>query len=375
MTILFLILPFLISAETIIKVKIGETKTINVYSPAKFIITSGSGKEKILPSGTYKVKPFGQKVRIGKMKFEKNIILQSKRPISINKRKYRAHGKSKVIIINKGEKLLIINELPLEEYLYGVVPGEMPYTWHTEALKAQAVVARTYALRNFNKHRNNGYNLCNSPLCCQVYGGLSSERTKTNEVVDSTRDEVLTYNSYFIVTYYHSCCGGQTESSVDVWGGNILYLRSVVCGYCKDSPRYFWEKIIDESLIIKSLKRMKYNVKKITNIEIYKRANSGRAKNFIINGKIKVNAAALRMAISPFVLFSTKIVDIKKVNDDKYLFTGYGWGHGVGLCQWGSRGMAMEGKSYIEILDHYYPGTSLSKITEHMELNLNKKTE
>lgn len=131
-----------------------------------------------------------------------------------------------IIIYNVGGKLTVVNSLPLEEYLLGVVPSEMPSRWNIEAHKAQAIAARSYALANLNKRRSHGYDLKDTPAD-QAYGGASSETPQTTHAVLSTKGEVLTYDNKIIPAYYHASSGGKTIQAGKVWAHDLPYIQSV----------------------------------------------------------------------------------------------------------------------------------------------------
>lgn len=131
-----------------------------------------------------------------------------------------------LMIQNRGQKLTVINDVPLEDYLKGVVPSEMPSSWEIEALKAQAVAARSYALANLGKRASLGFDLKDTPED-QAYGGASAETAKTNSAVNDTAGLVLTYNYKVIPAYYSASAGGQTINSKQLWGKDLPYIRSV----------------------------------------------------------------------------------------------------------------------------------------------------
>lgn len=131
-----------------------------------------------------------------------------------------------IIVQNKNKKLTVINDVELEDYLKGVVPSEMPSGWELEALKAQAIAARSYALANLGKRASSGYDLKDTPED-QAYGGASAETVKTNEAVDSTTGLVLTYNTKVVSAYYSASAGGKTINASAVWGNDLPFIRSV----------------------------------------------------------------------------------------------------------------------------------------------------
>ncbi len=147
---------------------------------------------------------------------------QSKGFLATKKRWYRGD----IVVYNINGALTIVNSLPLEEYLLGVVPSEMPSKWNPEAHKAQAIAARSYALANLNKRNSKGYDLKDTPQD-QAYGGASSETPQTTRAVLSTRGEVLTYDNKIIPAYYHAASGGRTIAAGEVWNHDLPYIRSV----------------------------------------------------------------------------------------------------------------------------------------------------
>lgn len=244
-------------------------------------------------------------------------------------------------IVNRNNNILIINILPLEEYLYGVVPAEVPYYWPMEALKAQAVLARTYALKCIINSAGKDYDLENTQNS-QVYKGKSGEYSTTTEAVNSTKGEIIFYGNSIANVYFHSTCGGHTESAKNVWNiPNSPYLMGVECQYCNDSPWSEWER---------SIKREEWDkVIKGNEIEI-EYDSSGRILR--LNG---VDGTRLR---SIFNLPSTLVMGIE-VRDKEVIIKGKGYGHGVGVCQWGTKKMAELGFSYKDIISYYLPGVTI----------------
>ncbi len=154
--------------------------------------------------------------------------------------------------------LTIVNLLPTEKYLYGVVPREMPHSWPEEALKAQAVAARGFAVASINKYIDHGFNLCNT-VNSQVYGGYEAEQSRTNRAVDLTRGQVITYNGHLAIPYYHSSSGGHTEDSENIWTNAVPYIRGVQDEYSLNSPHKEWEKALKKSEIESILRKKQFN--------------------------------------------------------------------------------------------------------------------
>lgn len=263
------------------------------------------------------------------------------------------------IDIWKGDRgLYIINELPLEDYIKDVVAVEVGQEWEMEALKAQAVISRTYAIY---QKRTNGdliYHIASSVIH-QVYKG-NKPNVRIAYAVNETRDEVLTFNGRLIEAFYHSTCGGKTEFSEEVFGKSYPYLKSQE-STCEISPYSTWERRFRFAEIEKAL-----NISGITGISIKSYTSSKRIKQLNIataSGTTLINATDLRKALGWSALPSTNFRI--SANGDSVLFEGKGYGHGVGLCQWCALNMAREGKNYKEILSFFYPGTIIELYENH----------
>ncbi len=263
--------------------------------------------------------------------------------IKIGNRRYRGAFE----IRRQGGGLLVINIVDLEEYLYGIIRREISTDWPIEAIKAQAVLARTFALVN-KKHKNEGFDLC-SDVHCQVYGGLEAEDRTAILACSATSGEVLYYNDTLAPVYYHACCGGLISDIRDVWGPSLPYLKSMVCPYCQASPHYNWQCNLSFAHIAERLR-----IGKVSSVE---RQGQGRPKGIIVNhqgGREIVSANKFRNIFGSNLVKSTYFEIEETWNGIKLI--GKGWGHGVGLCQWGAKGMASRGADYTEILSFYFPG-------------------
>ncbi|MBI4823259.1 MAG: SpoIID/LytB domain-containing protein [Nitrospirae bacterium] len=247
--------------------------------------------------------------------------------------------------------IYLISELPLEEYVEGVVISELSEDWETEAIKAQAVIARTYALYQKSINQNKKFHLTSS-VQHQLFSGNNSD-TRVSFIVKGTEGEVLTFNGKLIEAFYHSTCGGKTENSEEVFNKERPYLKSVK-SECKLSPYQIWNRKIPFSEIEDAL-----GIKGISDIQIRSFTSSGRVKELAIitNSNSVVPATEFRKKLGWKKIPSTDFT--LKVDGDLLILDGRGYGHGVGLCQWGAREMARKGKTYKEILSFYYPGTTI----------------
>jgi stage II sporulation protein D len=259
----------------------------------------------------------------------------------------------------KGENgLYIINELPLEEYVKGVVAEEMKADWDMEALKAQAVISRTYAIYQKSLNCNSLYHVVSSVLD-QAYKGQNSD-VRVSYAVSETRGEILTYNGKPIEAFYHSTSCGTTESAEDVFGKSYPYLKPVKSN-CGMSPYSSWTRIIKFEEIEEAL-----NLRRVSGVSIKSFTSTKRVRQLNIktaSGTIAIGATYLRKALGWKRLPSTNFTLYS--GRDSVQFEGSDYGHGVGLCQWGALEMALEGKDYREILSYFYPGTSIELYESH----------
>ncbi|AIQ97924.1 SpoIID/LytB domain-containing protein [Prochlorococcus sp. MIT 0801] len=306
-----------------------------------------------------------------------NLIIRNsdKRGIWLNNRRYA--GELRVSLNDK--KLNIINYLKLEKYLKSVVGSEMPKDFPLAALQAQAIAARTYALKLLDK--NKLFDL-HSTQASQVYLGLESETVKINRAVRSTDSLVLFYKDQLIDAVFHSSSGGRTESSGQVWKYQFPYLKSVI-DYDHNSSKYRWSNKFTSA----ELEKIFPNLGGINSIHIIDRSNTGRVlkirlygtnRNQIISGKdLRKKLQLLSTKFEFDLIFDPSNLDNKLnyenklVNDsalqplppipEEYflLVRGFGAGHGVGMSQWGAKAMAERGSSFRKILKHYYTGVQI----------------
>jgi len=326
---------------------------------------------------------------------------------SINGKKYRGFLEVRRYDLSD---MTVINILPMEEYLYGVVPCEMPWTFPGEALKAQAVTARTYAYNNLGKYSRLGFDVC-ATVYSQMYGGYSVEREVTNKAVDETRDEKLYYNGEIAQVYFFSTSGGRTESAGNVWQNDLPYLQSVEDKYEDPEAKYYtWEVVMTADEIRSIMKEKGFDLGDITGIRIVSTSEAGRVIELVVSGtvedKVFLKARCREIFNLPsqwykiltdadFMVYSTQDETVKNINlgsnmvvtrngleklksskeivvlgnnnklrkitssPTTYTFIGRGYGHGVGMSQQGAKGMAIAGFTYDEILKHYFTGITL----------------
>jgi stage II sporulation protein D len=262
--------------------------------------------------------------------------------------------RGRVLVIPGGNGLTAINYVDLEHYLYSVVGSEMPTSWPIEALKAQSVAARSYVLYHRQRSRNPNFDV-GSTTAWQVYGGLEQEAASTQTAVEGTRGQVLTYNGQVIEAVFHSASGGHTENVEDIWSQPIPYLRAVQ-DFDAGSPVYQWD-------VNFSLREFGQRIPGIGNLvaavpvrttprgRIVEMRLEGDAGSRVVSGNDLRRALNLRSTLFSVAIAGTQVQ-----------ISGRGFGHGVGLSQWGAHNLAQQGYTYQQILGHYYQGVQLSQI-------------
>jgi stage II sporulation protein D len=280
--------------------------------------------------------------------------------ISINGKAFRGS----VDIARKDDsKLMAINNVPLEEYLRGVLYNEISHRWPTESIKAQAVAARTFALYQARQNKLQDYDLTND-IYSQVYSGAASERWSTTRAVQLTAGKVLAFNGDIFPAYYHATCAGHTEDASNLWNADLACLKGVECNFCKDSPHYKWTKQMPLKELEKKMADAGYKTGGIKGVTVMSRNSSGRIDKIEVKDDAGVScvmtAKDFRQMLGPNELRSTNFEP--SINGDKLVFKGIGWGHGVGMCQWGAKAQAEKKKKYDEILQYYYPGSEIVTI-------------
>lgn len=336
--------------------------------------------------------------------------------VSLGERKYR--GRIEIGRYNS-TTLTAVNIVPLEEYLYGVVPAEMTSSWHEEALKAQAVCARSFALVKAGyggaSNAKKGYKIVDT-VSSQVYKGYLAETVKTNRAVDATRGEMICYNNKVVPSYFFSSSGGRTEASKDVWAVDLPYLKSVTDFYEQNASRAVWQELLTFEKIEKLLEQQGLSVGTIKNLFVSKYSETNRVVALnVVSGKqsLTLQGTTIRTVLN---LNSTKFKIVRKGDipdqaavksaqgsttgriskmyvasadgvtraseklaqyivkgadnlsnyprtapekSNEVLFAGMGYGHGVGMSQYGAKGMAEAGYTYKEIIEYYFTGAGV----------------
>lgn len=262
--------------------------------------------------------------------------------------------RGRVMVTQENGKLIAINYVDLEKYLYSVVGSEMPTSWPQAALQSQAVAARSYALYKRSRNRNPLFDL-DSTTASQVYKGIAQEAPSTISAVDSTANQVVTYNGQVIEAIFHSSSGGHTENAGEVWSNDVPYLRGVE-DYDQNAPVYSWSK----TFTLSEFSNKVGNVGTVRSIGTPTVTTRGRVSSISLTGdrgSHTFKGSDLRSALD---LRSTRFTIA--LTGNQVTVTGFGFGHGVGMSQWGARSLAEQGWNFEQILEHYYQSTAIAQL-------------
>jgi len=258
-------------------------------------------------------------------------------------------------------KFSVIEEVDIESFVAGVLSSEMPQTWDEDALRAQAVTARTYVMYKKKLNKNAVYHLDMMDL---AYRGMSGENTKCNRITQETAGIVMVYNWNLFPAYFHSTCGGHTEDARRVFGKDAIPpLSGVQCDYCNNTKFSIWSTDISKSDIEKRLRKANIYVSNISEIKAVDTGKGGHGSVVEIvsaSGAKEINANNFRLLVGANNLYSTAF--LSRNNGTNITFSGKGWGHGVGLCQYGAQSMAGKGFKWSAILKYYYPEIELVRV-------------
>ena len=340
--------------ENLQETTVEHNGRVNIYT------ADGSEKYKLSNGGKITLKSLQNgKIKVGTLTAQQAIIIEPvNAQLTWNQNTYT--GRFYVVPVSNN-KFNLVEHVALENYLYGVLPYEMSPSWPLEALKAQAVAARTYTLKTLENVKTKTFDLY-SDVRSQMYKGTGKRYDNVTKAVDQTRGEVLMYNKKLFFTYYHGNCGGGTDD-VKSWNfkvSSIKPLSGTSCKFDSHSKSYEWTMNVPREKVESYLRKAGLNGT-VKTIKPSSKTSTGRAIHLIVHtskGAKTVPCGEFRLATG---IRSCKLTHIK-VNGHQVRFEGRGYGHGIGMCQDGANGMAKEKHSYKEILKHYYPGSTLTKI-------------
>jgi stage II sporulation protein D len=280
----------------------------------------------------------------------------------VNNRPYR--GELHIIRQPSGE-FILVNAVNMENYLGGVLGGEMPLYWSDAALKAQIIAARTYALWRKKTTTNPYYDLTDSTFS-QVYKGKTAETSKARRLVRETGGVILIYNGKILPAFYHSTCGGRTVDVSLIWpeAMSVRPLAGTKCGFCEHSKFSSWTASLSSEELAQKISPASPH-QKIESIEFIRVIESKygvvtKVEVLYSSGKFEFTGEEFRILVGPTTIKSSKF-EVKK-EGERFRFQGRGFGHGVGMCQVGAGRMGARGFSAVQILKHYYPGAGLVRI-------------
>lgn len=349
---MILCLPGQAATELRIAIKKGVS-AVQVGSSTSALVKDAGGRTigKLAELDGFTAKPRGSGVNLDQWNSNHIVIEPSADGVVwIGDRWYRG----KVRLIRQGSGVTAVNLVDIDEYLYSVVGAEAYPTWPQEALKAQAVVARTYALYQSSKASNRYYDL-DTTTKTQVYKGLETEFVSTHEAVKATIGKVLTYNGKVILSAFHSSSGGHTENVEDVWSSPLPYLRGVI-DYDQLAPVFQWRKTFSAS----EMGRLLGGVGVVRSLVPERTTPHGRIITLKVvgsRGSRQITDDQLRKALGlKSTLFTVS------AHNGIFQIDGRGYGHGIGLSQWGTHYLAEQGIPYSQILSHYYKNAQLKTI-------------
>ena len=355
---LFIWLLLAIPAQAAVQLRVAIEKGANevkVGSSTPAVVRDGTGRQvgSLTNLDAFVAVPQGKGVAIGNWQASQLIIEPTEGGyVWIGDRWYRGRTR----LMRQGTGITAVNLVDLESYLYSVVGSEAVPTWPQDALKSQAVAARTYAIYTISRSSNRFYDL-DTTTSTQVYKGLEKEFDTTHEAVDGTTGQIMTYKGKAILAAFHSSSGGHTENVEDVWNSSLPYLRGVV-DYDQLSPVFQWTKTFTPGQLSQYLG----GVGSIRSLVPERTTPHGRVLSMRVvgtSGTKRISGLQLRKALD---LRSTLFT--VSMENGGFVIAGRGFGHGLGLSQWGSQYLAEQGVSYQDILRHYYQDATLTQLSQ-----------
>jgi len=358
-------------AETIRVALVQQASQLQISSSKNVRLRFPSRKTSVV-SVPLRILPSRNGIRInGKPTRSSHVIIQSRTgELSISTSQHNRQGSGSshpqrwsvsgvLEIHNQGTTLLAVNRVDLEAYVAGVVSSEISPKWHSEALKTQAVAARTYVLHKKLQAIDQKYDVVAS-VQDQVYTGRSLVNQAIQKAIQETKGMVVTYERRPIFAAYSSTAAGPTEDAINVWDADLPYLKGVDCPFDEESPKFEWEATVGLRDLESQLRKAGYPVGTIATFIPLSFTRAGRVNEIRMlhsKGVLILRGQDFRKAVGYSVIPSTQF-SIHRFGRE-VVFSGRGAGHGVGMCQWGAKEMAELGYRYESILQYYYPGTQL----------------
>ena len=330
--------------------KVKSKSNLKVVTSDEQVINNTNNKEINIKFDGKNINLNGKNFNLNNFPQNGAFLISSDSPIYVDKIKRNYGGAISFRVNNK--KLDIVNRVDMDEYLKGVLPKEMSPSFPMESLKAQALCSRSFAINNYNKFIKNGYNLDDTTRS-QVYYGKDVEEKTTNKAVEETIGQVIKYDGKVAETIFCASSGGYTVASSEAWGGNsVPYLIS------KEDPY----SVHPWNYELKNSDLKKLNLTDVFSVSLDYN-NSNRVNNLTFStskGDVKIKATDFRKKIGNTIIKST-LFDVNVIGN-KVFVSGKGYGHGVGMSQYGAVEMAKKGSNYKDIIEFYFPGTNIEKI-------------
>ena len=330
--------------------KVKSKSNLKVVTSDEQVINNTNNKEINIKFDGKNINLNGKNFNLNNFPQNGAFLISSDSPIYVDKIKRNYGGSISFRVNNK--KLDIVNRVDMDEYLKGVLPKEMSPSFPMESLKAQALCSRSFAINNYNKFIKNGYNLDDTTRS-QVYYGKDVEEKTTNKAVEETIGQVIKYDGKVAETIFCASSGGYTVASSEAWGGNsVPYLISKEDPYSVHPWKYE----------LKNSDLKKLNLSDVFSVSLDYN-NSNRVNNLTFStskGDVKIKATDFRNKIGNTIIKST-LFDVNVIGN-KVFVSGKGYGHGVGMSQYGAVEMAKKGSNYKDIIEFYFPGTNIEKI-------------
>lgn len=330
--------------------KVKSKSNLKVVTSDEQVINNTNNKEINIKFDGKNINLNGKNFKLNNFPQNGAFLISSDSPIYVDKIKRNYGGAISFRVNNK--KLDIVNRVDMDEYLKGVLPKEMSPSFPMESLKAQALCSRSFAINNYNKFIKNGYNLDDTTRS-QVYYGKDVEEKTTNKAVEETIGQVIKYDGKVAETIFCASSGGYTVASSEAWGGNsVPYLISKEDPYSVHPWKYE----------LKNSDLKKLNLSDVFSVSL-DYTNSNRVNNLTFStskGDVKIKATDFRNKIGNTIIKST-LFDVNVIGN-KVFVSGKGYGHGVGMSQYGAVEMAKKGSNYKDIIEFYFPGTNIEKI-------------
>jgi stage II sporulation protein D len=355
-----------VAAAQTVRVLVAEGRTaLRVSSPGGLFIKDGFGgrilaqrrsqepSQLILRGNTVLIREAGAAASM--------LLVWPTRPATVDLEGQAYRGYLEVARVNGG--LAAVNVVDLEEYLPGVLKDEIPQGWPGEAVKAMAITARTYAVYQMQQNPGAFFHL-RATTASQVYGGAAGEDARTAWAVQETRGQILTFGGEPYPAFYHSCSGGATEDALDVFGANFDTVIGVKDDYSLSCPYALWMERLNAQQVEGALQRAGLSIGRVVRIEDLIRSRTGRILRLAIQhtrGTLILDGKRFREILGNDLIRSTDFE--VRTDPGGFTFVGRGWGHGVGLSQWGAKQMADLAYQYRDILKFYYPLAGLRQLT------------